>query len=249
MIVLRIIWSLIAWPIAIVWMAALFLLALPFLPFVSFQVIQKRGFAQLFGLVPYVTLSRMSTQHHPDFRPDETSVFVQNHSSVLDAHVALATIPTVVCGLQNEAHLRVPIYGWLMSLARGIPVPANREGRLAAITEIAKSRAAENISILVFPEGHRTRDGRVRRYRTGGLIMARDAGLPIVPLCVRGMYEVLPRRQWIIRPGHIEVYFGPQIETTGLGDEQMAMLAEKLTAYAQTWVDGREPDPIRLGPA
>jgi len=230
-------------------MAVIFVIALPFLPFVSFQAIQKRGFAQLFGLVPYVTLSRMSTQHHPDFRRYAPSVFVQNHSSVLDAHVALATIPTVVCGLQNEGHLRVPIYGWLMSLAKGIPVPANRDGRLAAITKVAKMRAAADISILVFPEGHRTRDGRVRAYRTGGLIMARDAGLPIVPLCVRGLYEVLPRREWIIRPGHIEVYFGPTIETTGLSDEQMSVLAEKLTAYAQTWVDGQEPEPIRMGPA
>jgi len=247
MIVVRIVWSIIAWLLAIGWMCVLFVLAVPFLPFIPFKYVQKKGFAQLFGLIPYVTLSPMRTQHHPDFDPKRTALYLQNHNSVLDAHVGLAVIPTVVCGLQNEAHLHVPIYGWLMRMGKAIPVPANRSGRLEIITKAAQSRAAEGISILVFPEGHRTRDGRVRDYRTGGLFMARDAGLPIVPICVRGLYEVLPRGQWIIRPGKIEVYIGPQIETAGLNDEQIPLLAAKLTAYTQTWVDGQEPEPIRLG--
>ena len=246
MIILRILWSPIAWSLALAWMTLLFVAAIPFLLFVPFKYVQKKGFAQLFGLVPHVTLSPMRVTSHPDLCSKRTSLYVQNHNSVLDAHVGLAVVPTVVCGLQNAAHLHVPIYGWLMRLGKAIPVPAKRSGRLQALAEVAKSRAAEGISILVFPEGHRTRDGRTRPYRTGGLFMAREAGLPIVPICVRGLYEILPRGAWIIRPGKIEVYMGPQIETEGLTDEQIGTLAEQLTAYTQTWVDGHEPEPIQL---
>ncbi len=246
MIVFRILWSLIAWPLALVWMTLLFVAAMPFLFFVPFKSVQKKGFAQLFGLIPHLTLSTMRVVTHPEFCSSRMSLYVQNHNSMLDGHVGLAVVPTVICGLQNAAHLHVPIYGWLMRLGKAIPVPANRTGRLQALAEVAKSRAAEGISILVFPEGHRTRDGRTRPYRTGGLFMAREAGLPIVPICVRGLYEILPRGAWIIRPGKIEVYMGPQIETDGLSDEQLVALAEKLTVYTQTWVDGQEPDPISM---
>ena len=94
-----------------------------------------------------------------------------------------------------------------MKAAGGIGVPKG-SGRLRSIISQAKARATAGLSILAFPEGHRTRDGNVRDFRKGSFVMAREASLPVVPLCVRGMWEVESKRGWLIRPGHVEVYVG-----------------------------------------
>lgn len=55
--------------------------------------------------------------------------------------------------------------------------------------------------------------------------MARDAGLPVVPLAVRGLHAICPKGSWLLRPGTIDVYVGPQVETAGLSDEEVGALA------------------------
>jgi len=150
---------------------------------------------------------RVTVTKHPDFDPEETAVFMQNHVSVFDGPLATLAIPRAFVGLFNSWHFLVPGYGWFVKAAGGIGVPSG-SGRLRSIISQAKDRGADGLSILAFPEGHRTRDGNVRDFRKGAFVMAREAELPVIPLCVRGMWEVESKRGWLIRPGHVEVYVG-----------------------------------------
>lgn len=212
------------------------LLQAPFVPFGVRHRTIVRGLSRAAwntGLVLEVT-------YDPDFDPQRPAVFCQNHISMLDGPLAAAVIPQPFCGLMNHWHFRIPGYGWLMQLGKSIPVYPRSAGRTAEITEAARERAAEGISILTFPEGHRTLDGNVRPYRRGAFFMARDAGIPVVPMVVRGLYGVNRKGTWMFEPGLVQVYLGPHVETAGLDDDAVSALAERFTRFADVWVrEGR----------
>src|SRR5688572_29125231 len=115
-----------------------------------------------------VALIRVRVHRHPRFDPDERSVFCQNHINLFDGHIATAAIPHAFSGLMNAWQFKIPIYGWLMSMSKGIAVRrARRDQVIADISEQARQRKSIGMSVLTFPEGHRTLDGKVRPFRTG----------------------------------------------------------------------------------
>lgn len=167
------------------------------------------------------TLSKVEIIYDPDFDPERRSVFCQNHVNLMDAHAACASIPHAFCGLMNAWQFKIPFYGWIMRLADGIPVQANSASRYREVAAAARDRAAKGISILVFPEAHRTLDGKVHEFKKGVFLMAREAGLPIVPLATRGMWELNRKGTWLFTPTKITIYVGAQIETAGLSTDQL----------------------------
>lgn len=168
-----------------------------------------------------MTLSQVEVIYDPDFDPERRSVFMQNHVNLLDAHAACTAIPHAFCGLMNAWQFNIPIYGWIMKIADGIPVPKGA-GRFRAIADAARDRAAKGISILAFPEAHRTLDGKVHEFKRGVFMMARGADLPVVPLATRGMYDLMQKGSFLLKPARITIYVGAQIETAGLSDEELA---------------------------
>jgi 1-acyl-sn-glycerol-3-phosphate acyltransferase len=230
------VFSLGVWLVALVWMSSVATIALLLTPFVSFKRSHPYLGAPGMATCVRLTFSRLRVTRDPGFDPERRSVFCQNHVSVLDGHVACGAIPHAFCGLMNHTHFRIPGYGWIMKLARGIPVYPRASGRTAEISEAARERAAYGISILTFPEAHRTLDGNVREFRRGVFFMARDAGLPVVPLAVRGLYAINRKGSWLFRPGTVDVYLGPQIETAGLNDEQVGELATRVQSAIDTYV-------------
>jgi 1-acyl-sn-glycerol-3-phosphate acyltransferase len=188
-----------------------------FIPMRRAQVLfGNRGMGACFKF----TLSKVTFIYDPAFDPKRTSVFCQNHVNLMDAHAACASIPGPFCGLMNKWQFYIPFYGWIMSLAEGIAVRSGAN-RYREIAEQALDRAARGISILVFPEAHRTRDGKVHTFKRGVFLMAREAGLPVVPLATRGMYELNRKGTWLLRPSDIKIYIGAQIETAGLSDDEL----------------------------
>lgn len=204
--------------------------------------------APLFVHVPkYFAFARVRVHYHPGFDPERRSVFTQNHINLLDGHVASAAIPHAFSGLMNAWQFKIPIYGWLMSLSKGIPVRrTGRERIIAELSAAARQRKEIGMSVLTFPEGHRTTDGKVHAYKRGVFMMARNAGMPMVPIAVAGMYGVNRKGSLVFHPfQRVDVYVGPQHETEGLDDAALGRLAERLqraTVHAIT--HGRWPDDV-----
>lgn len=185
----------------------------------------------LFGsIVRYFAMARLTIHYHPGFDPSVRSVFAQNHVNLMDGHLAARVIPHAFSGLMNSWQFFIPIYGWLMKLSMGIGVHSRgREKLIIELTEAAKERKRIGMSILTFPEGHRTPDGTVHSFRRGVFLMARNADMPMVPVAVRGYFGVNRKGSFIVYPGQkVDVYVGPQFPTTGLDDEGVAALASEL---------------------
>src|SRR5580765_5149953 len=180
------------WIFAFVFMALLAFATLLAIPFFGYpkvhKVIPAPGFALIAKLA---TLGKLKIIYDPKFDPKRQSVFCMNHTNLIDAHVASAAIPHAFCGLMNEWQFKIPFYGWLMKYSKGIAVNKKETGKiLEKMTEDAKERKKIGMSILVFPEAHRTVNGKIDRFRKGVFFMARDAGFPIVPIAAKGMYQV-----------------------------------------------------------
>lgn len=236
------IWAVMAWTLVLTVSILVVLLSIPVSLFIPFARFQGGIPAWVVGRLPHLTLSSIRITCDPGYDPKRVSMYVQNHVSSMDGYVSIRALPHPFCGLLNESHLRIPGYGWIMRLGNAIGVPKDRSGRTAALTRAAMERATRGISLLVFPEAHRTRDGAMRPFRKGVFFMARDAGLPVVPVAVRGLWEILPRGQWIPRPGRIEIHIGAAIETDGLSDDEVGELAVRTQDTIQAWLSAA---PVR----
>ena len=209
------------------------------MPFLSQHRRHLLFFGPLMGLNVRLTFSRITVVFDPEFDPERRSVFCQNHVNMLDGQLACAVWPHEFCGLFSHWQVWFPGYGWILWMTGGIRVFPNAKNRTALITEQAKDRFRRGISILAYPEGHRTRTGEVGPFKRGSFFMARDAGYPVVPMCTRGMLQVNKPKHFLLHPGKVEVYIGKQMETQGLNDEQIAELADRMREIHVAWVERR----------
>lgn len=151
-------------------------------------------------------------------RPGASYIFCINHVSLLDLFVVFQSIPYFHRSFQDEAHFRIPVYGGCIRVFGQVPV---RRGD-KEFNRRAFERAAEMIqggdSFVVFPEGHRTRDGRLGDFYPGGFRLAKLAGVPVVPMALKGLRNVCPAGDWRIRRGRVDVIFGEPIPHDA-GDE------------------------------
>jgi len=234
------------WTAAFVWMlvGATITLVLLVVGF-PYQKVHLWVTAPMFVRVLGIATARIRVHYHPDFDRERRSVFTFNHTNLLDGHLASAAIPHAFSGLMNAWQFHIPIYGWLMRMSKGIGVHKNRrEKMLEELTAAAKERKAIGMSILTFPEGHRTRTGKIGPFRRGVFLMARNAEMPMVPMVARGMYELNRKGSFLFRPlCRIDVFVGPQHDTAGLSDTEIGEVVQRLQDTS-AWVleHGAWPD-------
>jgi 1-acyl-sn-glycerol-3-phosphate acyltransferase len=174
----------------------------------------------------------------PAVDPARPYLFACNHVNLLDHVTMYCCTPHFKQGLELESHFRIPVYGWFMRQRGTIPVRKGAGGNQAELAEHFRREVALGHSILAFPEGTRTRDGRVKPFRTGVFRIARDLGLPIVPVAVTGMYEVLRAGSARMRRGReVVVSCGAPIDPSGVGNDGLADLAERVRAVIAERVD------------
>jgi 1-acyl-sn-glycerol-3-phosphate acyltransferase len=102
-----------------------------------------------------------------------------------------------------------------------------RKGK-ARIELAARMMRERSYSFLIFPEGTRSRDGRLGAFRRGGFFLALESGAPIVPVAIRGTYEMMPRGRWYVGKGRVRVDFLAPVPSEGTAVETMPDLMEKV---------------------
>lgn len=142
---------------------------------------------------------------------NHTVVFCANHASQVDILALYCALPVSIRFLAKKELFSVPFFGLVMKIAGHIPI--DRSGGKAAIKSLidAAEKIKSGASVVIFPEGTRSRDGKLQPFKAGGIQVALRSGCPIVPVAIAGSYEVLPRDRIWIRPGHIRVAVGAPI--------------------------------------
>jgi len=159
--------------------------------------------------------------------PRRPYVVVSNHESFVDI-LLISHLSWEMKWLSKVELMRIPILGWDMWLAGDIPV--ERGTRRSALEAIRQCRAvlAKRVSVIIFPEGTRSTTGDLLPFKDGAFRLAIDAGVPILPLVVRGTGTALAKHDWRVGPARAEVRVLEPIETTGLSGKDAPALRERV---------------------
>src|SRR5690349_19488576 len=148
------------------------------------------------------------------------AIYAATHISALDIPLLYANLPFQFRIMAKKELFRYPFLGWHLRRSGQIPIePENARATLRSLNRAAESLRA-GMPLIVFPEGGRSRDGRLRPFMSGAFYAAIRAGVEVVPMAIVGTYEALPMNTFHIRPRQLELVFGEPIATAGYTPKQ-----------------------------
>ena len=178
-------------------------------------------------LILVTTGVRVSVAGLERLTPGATYVFVSNHQSIYDIPVLFRSLPFQLRIIAKASLGSFPFLGWHLRRTGHMLVDRSRPDR-ARIFGWASRLTAQGLSLIVFPEGTRSRDGRVGRFKGGSFYLALQAGLPVVPLSVVGSRHVMLKGRLATYPGHVRLIVHEPIDTTGLADADAREFGERV---------------------
>ncbi|MCB0066843.1 MAG: 1-acyl-sn-glycerol-3-phosphate acyltransferase [Caldilineaceae bacterium] len=173
-------------------------------------------------------------------RKHRVSIFVSNHVSNLEPPALLAVLPRIAFILKKELR-RIPLLGYIMGLGSFIYVDRTRADSRHHALEQAKQTLADGVSLMIFPEGTRSRDGQANRPGRGAAFVARRAGVPLVPVALRGTFALWPATRFLPRlraPGGLGIRFLEPLDPAAFPDDA-ALIEEAMRQVYEAL--GQEP--------
>jgi 1-acyl-sn-glycerol-3-phosphate acyltransferase len=158
--------------------------------------------------------------------PDLSCVFVANHASIYDIPVLFTAVPRQLRIMAKASLGRFPFIGWHLRQSGHLLVDRQNPG--AGILKKMQRMTRQGASLIVFPEGSRSPDGAVRRFKGGTFLVAVENGWPIVPISVSGSRVVMPKGRLMVCPGTVRVTVHDTIPTAGLSREDVRALADRV---------------------
>jgi 1-acyl-sn-glycerol-3-phosphate acyltransferase len=154
-------------------------------------------------------------------KPGETYVFISNHQSIYDIPVIFASLPYQLRIIAKESLGKFPFLGWHLIRAGHLLVDRSNPDR-AGILNRWRGLVADGVSLIIFPEGTRSPDGAVGRFKAGSFLLALEAGLTIVPVSVSGTIHVMKKNRLMTCPGQVTLEVHEPIATTKVEDPTTA---------------------------
>lgn len=191
---------------------------------------------------------RVVVHGEEQLRSGEARIFASNHVSWYDVFVLASLLPHYRFVAKAEL-FRIPIFGPAARAAGTIPMERdNRKAAFAAYDEAA-AQIRDGSSVILFPEGTRGRDYRLRPFKKGPFVLAVASGVPVVPTVVYGTIAVKARDVWRVRAGVVHVHFLEPVPTAGLtyrDREQLSQTVWQRMADVLQLLDGapRDASPI-----
>jgi 1-acyl-sn-glycerol-3-phosphate acyltransferase len=179
--------------------------------------------------IAFFSGAKVVVKEDPGFDRKRTSFFMVNHVNLFDPFILYCAIPQLVRGWELESHFRIPVYGWLMKRFGNVPVPPVRSPKdLKRLWRMTQEAINKGVSLIIFPEARRTRDGHLSEFEDGGFRLAQQLGVPIVAVSLVGSFRHLRTGHWLLRPATITVVLHATIETAGLTKEDIPALKARV---------------------
>lgn len=172
--------------------------------------------------------SKLTVRGAENLGKHPVAVFASNHTSYMDTPVVFASLPLQFRILAKKELWPIPFIGWYLNRSGQIPIDtANPRATLSSLGAGAKALRS-GMPLFVFPEGGRTSDGELRPFLSGAAYLAIRAQVPLVPIALDGVYDLLPIHTRHFYPGELTLSVGTPIETAEMNIRQTDELTERL---------------------
>lgn len=178
-------------------------------------------------LIAWTIGARIRVQGTENLDPRQNYVYMANHCSLIDIPAMFAYLPYQFRIMAKKELFYVPFMGWHLWTAGNFPVDRSDPRKTAHSLHRVIEGVQAGKSLAVFPEGTRSVDGRLQEFKPGAFKIAMRAGVPVVPVAIRGTHALLPKHSLVPRPGSVEVIIGKPIDTSSFGKDQLRDLMDR----------------------
>jgi 1-acyl-sn-glycerol-3-phosphate acyltransferase len=177
-------------------------------------------------LILKTTGVRVSVRGAELLDPRRSYVLAVNHQSIYDIPILFASIALQLRIVAKESLGSIPFLGWHLQRTGHLLVDRKKPG--ADIVQKMRRLVSESRSLIVFPEGTRSVDGRVGRFKKGSFLVAIEVGIPVVPVSVRGSRHIMTKGRLMVCPGDVQLTIHPPIPTADLGRTDVIQFGERV---------------------
>jgi 1-acyl-sn-glycerol-3-phosphate acyltransferase len=179
-------------------------------------------------LILWTAFVRVRAEGQENIDRQAGQVFCVNHQSMLDIPVLFASLPVPFRFVAKRSLFRVPFMGWHLTRSGHIPVDRDRPRQALKSFNQAARRIREGTCVVLFPEGHRSRDGQMLPFKAGSFYLAILSGVPIVPITLNGTRRAMTPGTLHLRPGKVEMIVHKPVPTVGLTLKEADRLMEQV---------------------
>jgi 1-acyl-sn-glycerol-3-phosphate acyltransferase len=175
----------------------------------------------------WTIFARITVHGTEHVQPGRPYVYMANHSSLIDTPALFAYLPYQFKIMAKKGLFYVPFMGWHLWTNGHFPIERGDARKTARSVRAIIDGVRAGKSLAVFPEGTRTRDGRLQEFKSGTFKIAVKAGVPIVPVTIRGTFALLPKTTLAPRPGRVDVFIGEPIDVNDYKDADLSVLIDR----------------------
>ena len=157
----------------------------------------------------------------------QSYVFVANHQSIFDIFLIYGWLRSEFKWIMKKEIKKIPLVGKACEYAGHIFIDRTNNRAAARSIEAAAKRLKGGVSVVIFPEGTRTYDGLIGKFRRGAFLLASDLNPPLVPITIKGAFEVLPRNTFLIHPGKISMVIHNPLNTESYNHDNINELINR----------------------
>lgn len=172
------------------------------------------------------------------------AVYASNHTSYMDTPVVFSALPFQFRILAKKELWSIPFIGWYLNRSGQIPIDTNNPRATLSSLGLGVKALRTGMPLFVFPEGGRTPDGDLQTFLSGAAYLAIRAQVPLVPIALTGVYDLLPIHTRHLYPGTVTLVAGEPIPTEGLTLRQ----TDELTAQLRAAIEGLLSSETALKP-
>jgi len=185
--------------------------------------------------------ARVQIHDLPQAYRHDPCMFIANHGSMVDIWVMFTFMPASARFVAKQELFKIPVFGWVLRASGCVAIDRGRRQEAIRSLQSAGEQIRAGRSVVLYPEGTRSKDGRLGPFKKGAFHLAVKAGVPVVPVSIRGSFEMLPPGSWRVNPGVIDVQLDAPIDVApyqpsnpnGLLNHVRSIIEQRLASPAE----------------